>query len=104
VVERAVYRSDSLKISDIIFDPFSSPYETQAQESKPDITDTGQGLSDGIDLMAKPMKEAIWDLKVQMLEKALALSKFNQKKAARLLGLSYHQFRGLYRQYKAIDE
>ena len=104
VVERAVYRSDSLKISEIIFDPFFSPYETQAPELKPDISDTDPGLSDGIDLMAKPMKEAIWDLKVQMLEKALAHSKFNQKKAARLLGLSYHQFRGLYRQYKAIDE
>ncbi|MGB5745524.1 MAG: phage shock protein operon transcriptional activator [Desulfobacterales bacterium] len=104
VVERAVYRSDSLKISEIIFDPFFSPYETQAPELKPDISDTDPGLSDGIDLMAKPMKEAIWDLKVRMLEKALAHSKFNQKKAARLLGLSYHQFRGLYRQYKAIDE
>jgi len=100
VVERAVYRSDSLKISEIIFDPFSSPYETQARELKPDDSGTGQGLFDESDLMAKPMKEALWNLKVQMLEKALAQSKFNQKKAAKLLGLSYHQFRGLYRQYK----
>jgi len=100
VVERAVYRSDSLKISKIIFDPFSSPYETQARELKPDVSGTGPGLFDESDLMAKPMKEALWNLKVQMLEKALAQSKFNQKKAAKLLGLSYHQFRGLYRQYK----
>ena len=100
VVERAVYRSDSLKISEIIFDPFSSPYETQARELKPDDSATGQELFDESYLMAKPMKEALWNLKVQMLEKALARSKFNQKKAAKLLGLSYHQFRGLYRQYK----
>ena len=103
VVERAVYRSDSLKISEIIFDPFFSPYETQVPELTPVNSQTDPGFSDGVDLMAKPMKEAIWDLKVQMLEKALAHSKFNQKKAARLLGLSYHQFRGLYRQYRQMN-
>jgi psp operon transcriptional activator len=101
VVERAVYRSDSLKISEIIFDPFYSPYERQAPELKPDSPDTDRRTSEQSNLMVKPMKEAVWDLKVQMLEKALAHSKFNQKKAAKLLGLTYHQFRGLYRQYKS---
>ncbi len=104
VVERAVYRSDSLKISEIIFDPFFSPYETQMPEPKADSSGTNAGLSDESDLVLKPMKEAVWDLKVQMLEKALAKSKFNQKKAAKLLGLTYHQFRGLYRQYKSNDD
>jgi len=54
--------------------------------------------------MARPMKEALWELKVRMLEQALDKAKFNQKKAARLLGLTYHQFRGLYRQYKGNVE
>jgi psp operon transcriptional activator len=35
-----------------------------------------------------------------MLEKALEQAKYNQRKAAEILGLTYHQFRGLYRQYK----
>jgi psp operon transcriptional activator len=35
-----------------------------------------------------------------MLENALKQTKFNQKKAAQGLGLTYHQFRGLYRQYR----
>jgi psp operon transcriptional activator len=48
----------------------------------------------------KPFKEAIWQLKVELLEKALKKAKYNQKTAAALLGLSYHQFRGLY-QYQA---
>ena len=103
VVERAVYRSDSLKISEIIFDPFFSPYETQVLEPKAASSGTHAGLSDKSDLLLKPMKEAVWDLKVQMLKKALVQSKFNQKKAAKLLGLTYHQFRGLYRQYKANE-
>jgi psp operon transcriptional activator len=104
VVERAVYRSDSLKISEIIFDPFYSPYEAQAPDLKPDSPRTDRQTSDQSNLKVKPMKEAVWDLKVQMLEKALADSKFNQKKAARLLGLTYHQFRGLYRQYRSIEK
>jgi psp operon transcriptional activator len=46
------------------------------------------------------LKEAVRNLKIQLLEKALHQAKFNQKKAARILGLTYHQFRGLYRQYR----
>jgi psp operon transcriptional activator len=104
VVERAVYRSDSLKIGDIIFDPFISPYEARAPEPKPDRPGTDGVFTDQIDLTGKSMKAAVWELKVQLIENALAKSKFNQKKAAKLLGLTYHQFRGLYRQYKTIGE
>jgi len=43
----------------------------------------------------------VWELKVKMLEMALGKAKHNQKKAARILGLTYHQFRGLYRHYQA---
>jgi psp operon transcriptional activator len=39
-----------------------------------------------------------------MLESALEKAKFNQKKAAQLLGLTYHQFRGLYRQYRENED
>jgi psp operon transcriptional activator len=60
--------------------------------------------SDVWDLLTRPLKEAVWGLKVRMLENALEKAKFNQKKAARLLGLTYHQFRGLYRQYQRKDE
>ena len=104
VVERAVYRSDSLKIDDIIFDPFISPYETRTPQSAAHSPEIKQPAGDQADIALKPMKEAVWDLKIQMLESALARSKFNQKKAAKLLGLTYHQFRGLYRQYKRNDE
>ena len=103
VVERAVYRSDSLRISEIVFDPFFSPYDKKTTE-KPESSDTKAVPTDHADLMAKPLKEAVWELKVRMLEKALVKAKFNQKKAAQLLGLTYHQFRGLYRHYRKNDE
>jgi psp operon transcriptional activator len=106
VVERAVYRSDSTLITQIVFDPFSSPYQPEPSDLPGQSADDAAAeASPGCaDLMARPMKEALWELKVRMLEQALDQAKFNQKKAARLLGLTYHQFRGLYRQYRAIDE
>ena len=55
-------------------------------------------------LLKRPLKKAVWDLKVTMLETALRKTRYNQKKAARMLGLTYHQFRGLYRQYQAVSQ
>jgi psp operon transcriptional activator len=104
VVERAVYRSDSLQITEIVFDPFFSPYEKKSPDLKAEIFRKEKKISDQSGLMSKPLKEAVWELKVRMLENALEKAKFNQKKAAQFLGLTYHQFRGLYRQYRAIDE
>jgi psp operon transcriptional activator len=103
VVERAVYRSDASTITDIEFHPFHSPHEnaalpvsqkTPAPETAPDDPNIWRG---------QPMKAAVWQLKVKMLETALGKAKYNQKKAARILGLTYDQFRGLYRQYQAVN-
>jgi psp operon transcriptional activator len=72
--------------------------KTPEIESERRVTvDASPDLSD---LMTKPLQDAVWDLKVRMLDNALVQAKFNQKKAARLLGLTYHQFRGLYRKYQ----
>jgi len=99
VVERAVYRSNSMIINNIIFDPFSSPHAAVAlpETQKPNDKDNGQSFED---LMNKPLQDAVWDFKICFLEKALKDSKYNQKKAAQILGMTYHQFRGLYRKYK----
>ena len=43
---------------------------------------------------------AVSELKLRMLKTALDASRYNQKKAALKLGLTYDQFRGLYRKYK----
>jgi psp operon transcriptional activator len=104
VVERAVYRSDSPRISEIVFDPFFSPFEKQTPEIETEGSTADATSMDLNDLMARPLKEAVWGLKVRMLENALKKAKFNQKKAAQLLGLTYHQFRGLYRQYRENGE
>jgi psp operon transcriptional activator len=102
VVERAVYRSQSLTISEIVFDPFSSPYQPQSPALKIDDANAAEASVISNNAEGRHLKPAVWDLKVKMLEKALHQAEFNQKKAARNLGLTYHQFRGLYRQYQKL--
>ena len=104
VVERAVYRSDSLEIIEIVFDPFFSPYDNKPAVLKKEVSSQESTISGLGGLVTKPLKEAVWELKVRMLENALEKAKFNQKKAAEFLGLTYHQFRGLYRRYQENDD
>ncbi len=104
VVERAVYRSDAATITEIDFHPFHSPYENLAAPAaaKPPADESAAG-TDLSKLLQGPLKEAVWQLKATMMQTALQKAKYNQKKAARILGLTYHQFRGMYRQYKATQ-
>jgi psp operon transcriptional activator len=93
VVERAVYRADSLLISNIEINPFRHPLAGQTARSAPR---SGQKrTSDG-----ESFHKAVAALELELLQNALQETKFNQRKAARILQLTYHQFRGLYRKYK----
>ncbi len=101
VVERAVYRSDSMNIEYISFDPFYSPYAApKSGYPKKQIITPEKEVSELDDLLNMSLEDAVWELKLRFLKKALKDAKFNQKKAADILGLTYHQFRGLYRKYK----
>jgi psp operon transcriptional activator len=111
VVERAVYRNDDL-IQEVEFDPFRCPYVPLPETlppapvvsfpEKPMVTervketeerpDTEDGTS--LDLL-----EATRRLELDYLRRALEQTRFNQRLAADTLGLTYHQFRGLYRKY-----
>ncbi len=97
VVERAVYRSDSQLINEIIFDPFEAPFDHQpvAPESDPQKCEAVDASPN-----RHSFNDAVWDFKVKLLEKALADARYNQTEAAHKLGLTYHQFRGLYRKYQ----
>ena len=103
VIERAVYRSDAVTIIDIDFHPFHSPYENPVRAVSVKTPAPEMAPVDPNVWLNQPLKAAVWQLKVKMLETALRKAKYNQKQAARILGLSYHQFRGLYRRYKALN-
>lgn len=98
VVERAVYQSGSSLTTDIVFDPFLSP-NIEHRLPKEELLMVENGTPSIDDIMDKPINEAIRELKIRLLKKALKKARYNQRKAARILGLTYHQFRGLYRKY-----
>lgn len=109
VIERAVYRSADNTISrdEIVFDPFSEfgdggavlapPGESAQVSLEPEQALTIR-THEGAAL--QPFAEAMRDVELRLLKQALKEAKFNQRKAAELLELTYHQFRGLYRKYQ----
>ena len=98
VVERSVYRSGGMLIDQIEFDPFVNPYVREGPrvgESSPTSvsknTDTIEGLS---------LPDRVRRLEIESLKEALLDSGYKQQQAADKLGLTYHQFRSMYRKYK----
>ncbi len=101
VVERAVYRAADLgsPIADIIFDPFVSPYRPPAEQPKTgtDMPTIEPGaVADGADA---GLKQAVVALERRMIEQALEAAKFNQRRAAESLRLTYDQLRNKLRKY-----
>lgn len=103
VVERAVYRADSAVIDEVVFDPFVSPYLSLSAKVNPppgEVEKTSSRVRAGA---AVSMQEAVKEMEVDMICQALTVCNFNQKKAARHLGLTYDQFRGKLRKYGPLS-
>jgi psp operon transcriptional activator len=105
VVERAVYRSDGPLVSNIVFDPFPWSAGGAVEHRRPAKGGAAPASATPPTVIPqadgnRPLPEQVAELERKLLDEALVRSKFNQKQAARLLGLTYHQFRGLYRKYK----
>ncbi|NQT60986.1 MAG: sigma 54-interacting transcriptional regulator [Bacteroidetes bacterium] len=96
-VERAVYRTRNSVITEISLNPFDNPYTE-------DVSDAGvstvsyEELFDAISL--DKYTEAGEMMGISFLQRALDACESSQKDAAVKLGLTYDQFRGLYRKYK----
>jgi psp operon transcriptional activator len=95
VVERAVYRADppDQPIEELVFDPFASPWRPAAAAPAP-----GERPSAPAD-PPLPLPEAVAALERRMLAAALARCRFNRRRAAAELGLSYDQLRGYLRRH-----
>ena len=96
-IERSVYRAKSAEqpIADIVFDAFDSPYKmaTPTVGEKPVIRRRKSPL------LPTDLKQRLVDTEIDLLEAALEKARYNQRMAADLLGLSYHQFRGKLRKF-----
>jgi psp operon transcriptional activator len=114
VVERAVYRQESPKrpIERVEFDPFNSPYRPQssAMPGEPPAA-SGPAVAAAVAAPAPvapdfplDFEQAVAAHEVKLIRAALDDARYNQRKAAQRLSLTYHQFRGLLRKYKLLDE
>ena len=102
-VERSVYRTESPEqpIGTILFDPFASPYNPAPPPEEPRTEDAPAEprapAADGP--VPSDFRGAVADFEQQVLKRALVRAQFKQTVAAKLLGLSYHQFRSLLRKH-----
>lgn len=109
VVERAVARAPSQEDENTIrildLDPFHSPWRPQEPAARENAPTPRPGALPGLPLsLPLSLPDAVSRLEQEALAAALAASGHRQAEAARLLGLTYHQFRALYRKYKAGRE
>ena len=97
-VERSVYRSTDPEkpIADIAFDPFDSPFKLPSAAARPGTVRSAKRKPP---LLPTDLKERLEQTEKDLLSAALEKARFNQKIAADLLGLSYHQLRGKLRKH-----
>jgi psp operon transcriptional activator len=112
VVERAVYRMDEVEdeIESINFNPFESPWRPQrapAQQVEAvavadERPSANAPVTEDVPSLPADFRAEMERIEIRWLETAMQQARFNQRKAAELLGLSYHQLRGYLRKYKLV--
>lgn len=109
VVERGVYHSEDpdQPIHELVFDPFASPYRPlnrRANGAAQALPGNGARVtSDDVEISSLGFKQQIQDYEVKILKEALRQCQFNQRKAAKLLDLTYDQLRGYLRKYELLS-
>jgi len=109
VVERAVYRLESAQrtVESVEVDPFASPYRPAAKTTAPEpgAPKPAPTISAGPTVPAAQLptdlKAVLRDQEARLIAAALEHARYNQRTAAGLLGLNYHQFRAALRRHKA---
>ena len=113
VVERAVYRweEEAGAVGAIQIDPFASPYAPRAAapvkgmeavEPEEEVLQPAPGMAD--DLGPSDFKSRVARFEREMLSRALAENRFNQRATAEALGLSYDQLRHALRRHDLIAQ
>ncbi len=122
VIERSVYRvgNGHIPVSEIVLDPFDSPFRPQARPASPAATTPTAAATPAAATTAPAPAAAVaeprldvsepLDLKqesqafeIRVLKEALKQCQFNQKKTAKHLGLTYHQLRGYLKKYQLLE-
>lgn len=103
-IERSVYKHLEIDeaLSEISTNPFDSPYrlpqDIPAPEQASNTSEPAKALNTHVEQASEiklplDLKQKVLSLETELIQKALSQSQHNQKKAAELLSLTYHQFR-----------
>lgn len=97
-IERSVYRSanPNQAIATLAVDPFDTPFVNTESTTNKSSTTAGRRAP----LLPADLTQRLVDTEVSLLNAALEKARFNQRLAAQLLGLSYHQFRGKLKKFR----
>lgn len=92
VVERSVYRHGSIDepLDDIIIDPFRRQPTVHAEPAGENVGPT----------LPMDLRQFQLEQEKGLLQQSLQQARFNQKQAAELLGLTYHQLRALLKKHQ----
>jgi len=126
-VERAIYKTEPGEpVGRIVLDPFSSPYRP-ARRLQPApvvaVEAASTAITEPVEMhridarapdLPLPVEETlefpvdlktmVQDLEVRTIRLALTRARHNQRKAAELLSLTYHQLRGYLKKYRLTDD
>ena len=96
-IERSVYRSTDPEepIATLALDPFDTPFRID----RPRDSASDPVIPRRAPLLPADLTQRLVDTEVNLLTAALEKARFNQRMAADMLGLSYHQFRGKLRKF-----
>ncbi len=120
VVERCVYRHDEdTPVEEIVFDPFESPFRLSTRDlvnndrleaaddesnGAPSTPATGGTPATTATEFPIDLKQTVQSYEIDLIEQALVASKHNQRKAAELLEVTYHQLRGYLKKYDLLNK
>ena len=99
-VERSVYRSaePGKQVTRIAFDPFDSPFRLR-ESAIVESSAKGRSVIRSTPILPTDINTRVQELEIELLKAGLEKARFNQRLAADLLGLSYHQLRGKIRKH-----
>ena len=104
VVERAVYRSGEEIIRRVELNPFTNPFPSPAEKDSAGKTGRSGSSAAGAlperEIPLSKYREHMRQTELTFVRRALDENRHSQKKAAQALGLSYDQFRGLFKKYR----
>lgn len=117
VVERATaHGQEGQEISDLLLDPFESPFRPQARQQNTPAPQPSAPQVPVVEAPAAPparstalsdepfdLREKVMDYEHALLSEALAANRFNQKATAAYLSLSYHQLRNSLKKHGLIE-